>query len=175
MANIKPSITDVIGLGDFMVSNLWSISITGPGVQYMTLSADALNLRAISFEIPKRSGNTLEVNIRGNKVKQPGDYEYGGEVTLVLAEDEATAAAHTTIKAWRDAIIELETNVQRKKEDVQVTVTVARLNRDGTYANLSWNLYQCFLVSYELGELNEEGAIIQPTLVLSYDWFEDFV
>ncbi len=166
----RPKITDVIAVGDFMVSNLWDIEIVAG---YM--SGVPINIRAVSFELPKRTGASLEVNIRGHKIKQPGDYEYSNETTLTLSEDEDTHLAHEMIRTWRNDIIQLETNNQMKKADIVAEVFIRRLNRDGSPSGLSWILHQCYLESYELGELNEEGAIIQPTITLSYDWFEDFV
>ena len=166
----RPKITDVIAVGDFMVSNLWDIEIVAG-----FMGGAPINIRAVSFELPKRTGASLEVNIRGHKIKQPGDYEYSNETTLTLSEDEGTHLSHAMIKTWRDAIIELETNNQMTKELVTAEILVRRLNRDGSPSGLSWRLHQCYLESYELGELNEEGAIIQPTITLSYDWFEDFL
>jgi hypothetical protein len=170
----RPSITDVRGLGDFMVSNLWVVEVIAPtGVA--GLGFDKLNLRAVSFEIPKKSGNSLEINIRGAKVKQPGDYDYSGQVTLTLAETEKDQLAHNLIRGWREAIIETNTNAQMRKSDIECVVIIKRLNRQNQLAQgaTSWKLWGVYLEDYELGELTDAGDVIQPTITLSYDFFEE--
>jgi len=150
----------------------------------MSYLFDQVNLRAVSFEIPKRSGNSLEINIRGAKVKQPGDYDYSGQVTLTLAETENDILAHNLIREWREVIIETNTNSQHKKKEIEAIVHVSRLNRQnylatgdgsagGSALNTSWTLYGVFLEDYELGDLTDTGDIIQPTITLSYDFFEE--
>ena len=168
----RPSIEDIRGLGDFMVSNLWEVVISTPtGVN---ADFDGINFRAISFEIPKRTGNSLEVNIRGAKIRQPGDYDYSGTVTLTLAETENNNLSHTLIQEWREAVIETDTNKQKIKKEVEATATIYRLNRQNEpIAGTWWTLIGVFIEDYDLGELNEEGAVIQPTITLSYDYFMD--
>jgi len=168
----RPSIEDVRNLGDFMVSNLWVIQFTNPKLGGANF--DGVNMRAVSFEIPKRSGNSLEINIRGAKVKQPGDYDYSGQVTLTLAETEDDAFAHEQIRLWREAIIQTNTNSQERKEDVEIDIIIYRLNRDNTVSRklgTRWKLRGCFLEDYELGDLADAGDVIQPTLTISYDYF----
>jgi len=171
----RPTIAEVRGLGDFMVSNLWVVTVTPPPL-LGGLGFDKINLQAVSFEIPKRSGNSLEINIRGAKVKQPGDYDYSGQVTLTLAETENDALAHKLIRTWREVIIETNTNAQSKKSDIEATVTVQRLNRQNKAipnSDTGWILYGVFLEDYELGDLTDAGDVIQPTMTLSYDYFTE--
>ena len=171
----RPSITDVRGLGDFMVSNLWVVEVTAPSATG-DIGFSKLNMHAVSFEIPKRSGNSLEINIRGAKVKQPGDYDYSGQVTLTLAETEKDTNAHNLIAGWREAIIETNTNRQKRKEEVECIVLIKRLNRQNMLTSTvttQWKLWGVYLEDYELGELTDAGDVIQPTLTLSYDFFEE--
>ena len=170
----RPTMENIRGLGDFMVSNLWEVYIAPPTAVGSDFAG--INFRAVSFEIPKRTGNSLEVNIRGQKIKQPGDYEYSGTVTLTLAETELDALAHEMIQAWREAIILTNTNSQLPKSFVETVATITRLNRDNTpsgRAGTTWTLIGVYLEDYELGDLNEAGDVIQPTLTLSYDYFID--
>ena len=171
----RPSITDVRGLGDFMVSNLWVVEITAP-VETGDIGFSKLNLRAVSFEIPKRTGNSLEINIRGAKVKQPGDYDYSGTVTLTLAETERDALVHDLIMDWREAIIQTNTNAQMRKSDIECSVIIKRLNRQNeamSQFGTAWQLFGVYLEDYELGELSDAGDVVQPTMTLSYDFFEE--
>ncbi len=168
----RPTMENIRGLGDFMVSNLWEVAITNPA--FVGADFAGINFRAVSFEIPKRTGNSLEINIRGQKIKQPGDYEYSGQVTLTLAETEEDRLAHVLINNWREAIIQTDTNSQERKSDIEAIATITRLDRRGVpVPEASWTLIGVYLEDYELGDLNEDGAPIQPTLTLSYDYFID--
>ena len=167
----RPSMSNILDLGDFMVSNLWEVTVIPGGFQF--LDSNELNFRAISAEIPKRTGTPLEINIRGQKVKQPGDYEYSGTITLTLVETESNQVIHKAISAWRELVIRTDTNYQDAKQNVTSTIYINRLNRQNKPMNVGWTLYNCFITEYELGELNEEGAIIQPTITVSYDYFDD--
>ena len=162
----KPTIENVRGLGDFMVSNTWDINIIGVGSVF---EAAGLNFRAISCELPKRTGNSLEVNIRGQKIKQPGDYDYSGSITITLAEGD-NAEVHKAITALREATIQTITNNQVAKSTIESVITIKRLNRQGEPIH-GFALKGCFLEDYDLGELTDAGDIVQPTVTFSYDYF----
>ena len=167
----RPTIENIRGLGDFMVSNLWDVEVS---LNILGSYSGVINFRTVSFEIPKRSGNSLEINIRGQKVKQPGDYEYSGQVVLTMSETEDDQLAHRLITQWREAIIATNTNSQLRKSDIESQVIIRRLDRRNVpIPGLVWVLIGVYLEEYELGDLNEEGAVIQPTLTLSYDYFLD--
>jgi len=162
----RPTIEHIRALGDFMVSNLWDISIIGAG---STLELAGLNFRAVSCELPKRTGNSLEVNIRGQKIKQPGDYDYSGSITITLAEGDL-GQVHKAITALRELTITSITNTQLPKLAVESVIVINRLNRQGIPIE-NFILKGCFLEDYDLGELNDAGDIVQPTVTFSYDYF----
>jgi len=166
-------------IGDAMVSNLWTVEFDQvPAVLQANFGVfmSEINLRAISAEIPKRTGNSLEITIRGHKVKQPGDYDYSGQITLTLVESDDQGPVHDFIRAWREYIIGTNTGYQYKKKDIEGIVRLTRLNRQNS-ADSSWGtdwlLKGVFLEDYELGELTETGDIVQPSITLSYDYFEE--
>ncbi len=162
----RPTIENIRSLGDFMVSNLWDINIIGAGSVF---EAAGLNFRAVSCELPKRTGNSLEVNIRGQKIKQPGDYDYSGSITITLAEGD-NAEVHKAITALRELTITTLTNSQLPKKAVESVVTIKRLNRQGGISH-GFIIRGAFLEDYDLGELSDAGDIVQPTITLSYDYF----
>lgn len=162
----KPTIENVRGLGDFMVSNAWDINIIGAGSVF---EAAGLNFRAVSCELPKRSGNSLEVNIRGQKIKQPGDYDYSGTITITLAEGD-NAEVHQALTVLRELTITTGTNHQLPKSNVESVITIKRLNRQGDPIH-GFALRGCYLEDYDLGELTDAGDIVQPTVTFSYDYF----
>lgn len=187
----RPMLTEVKSfVADAMVSNLWDISFPAGSLPPAIASAaggnilQSINFRAVSAEIPKRTGNSLEISIRGHKIKQPGDYDYSGAITLTLIESDIGADVHQLIAQWREAIIRTDSGYQKKMKDIKAEgVILRRLNRQngaqqGTGSTSTiFYLHGVFLEDYELGEMNEAGDIIQPTVTLSYDNFDnhDFI
>ena len=173
----RPTLEDIRhNIGDAMVSNLWSVAfVRSPfALSNQGTFIDQLNFRAVSAEVPKRTGNSLEITIRGHKVKQPGDYDYSGQITLTLVESDANSPVHPFIRAWREAIIGTNTGYQAPKGEIETEVILTRLNRQNgiqTAGATTWTLVGAFLEDYELGEMTETGDIIQPTITLSYDYF----
>jgi len=174
----RPTLLQVRTLGDIMVSNLWDVAISAPTIikDHSSAFTGDVNFRAISAEIPKRTGTSLDITIRGHKIKQPGDYDYSGTITLTLLESDTNSPVHNFIRNWREQIIGTNTGYQGKKADIEAIVTLTRLNRQNGISNVpgtTWTLYGVYLEDYELGDLNETGDIIQPALTLSYDYFTD--
>jgi len=166
----RPTIDQIRGLGDFAHTNLWDIEIVGIGA-HTDLAGSDLNFRAQSVELPKRTGTSLEINIRGQKVKQPGDYEYSGTTTLTLIETDDLMVSKA-ISDWREATIETNTNIMSRKADIEVQVVIRRLNRQSQETGL-WVLHGCFLEDYELGDMSDAGDLVLPTMTISYDYFTE--
>lgn len=164
----RPTIENIRSLGDFMVSNLWDINIIGAGSVF---EAAGLNFRAVSCELPKRTGNSLEVNIRGQKIKQPGDYDYSGSLTITLAEGDK-AEVHKALTALRELTVTTITNSQLPKKAVESVIVIKRLNRQGEMTH-GFTVFGAFLEDYDLGELSDAGDIVQPTVTFSYDYFAE--
>lgn len=163
----RPTIENIRGLGDFAQTNTWDVAIqNAPG-----LDSDMLNLRAQSVELPKRTGASLEINIRGQKIKQPGDYDYSGTITVTLLDTDDYKLTKS-VKAWREAIIETKTAKMGKKSEIEGQVTIRRLNRQGDPME-TWNLKGVYLEDYELGDLSDAADLVTVTLTLSYDYFEE--
>lgn len=173
----RPTLEDIRhNIGDAMVSNLWSVGfVRSPdALNNQGQFFDELNFRAVSAEVPKRTGNSLEITIRGHKVKQPGDYDYSGQITLTLVESDFDSPVHAFIRAWREAIIGTNTGYQAPKSEIETEVVLQRLNRqnqDNLNGATTWTLVGVYLEDYELGEMTETGDIIQPSITLSYDYF----
>lgn len=161
----RPTITNIQLLGDFAVANRWDITASNiPG-----LPGEDLNFRAISCDVPKRTGSTVEVSIRGHKVRQPGDYEYNSPITITLAETD-DYKVHKAINIWREMISMSITGVQLPKLAVQTIVIINRLNRQNVTTH-TWTLLGCFLEDYETGDMSDAGDALNPTLTLAYDYF----
>jgi hypothetical protein len=166
----RPTVNQIRGLGDFAHSNLWDIEIVG--IDFVTdLDRGDINFRAQNVELPKRTGASLEINIRGQKIKQPGDYDYSGTTTITLIETDDLKISGA-ISKWREAIIETGTNNMTAKSDIEVQVIMRRLNRQGKSTG-TWVLHGCYLEDYELGDMSDAGDLVYPTMTISYDYFEE--
>lgn len=168
---MRPTMEQIRSLGDFGVSNLWDITITEFPTGVTGLTSDDVNFRAVNIDAPpKRTGASQEVTIRGHKVKQPGDYDYSGTITVTLV---ATADNRTDnfIRLWREKCIETNTGKQEKKLDVEAGILLTRYDRQHVPY---WQYeFRGFLEDYDPGGLTETGEILQPTLTISFDYFKD--
>ena len=161
----RPTIENIRGLGDFAVANRWDITASNiPG-----LPGQDLNFRAVSVDVPKRTGSTVEISIRGHKVRQPGDYEYNSPITITLSETDDFKVTNA-LNIWREMISMSITGVQLPKLAVSTIVVIQRQNRqNGT--TVTWTLMGCFLEDYELGDMSDAGDAVQATMTLAYDYF----
>jgi len=161
----RPTIENIRGLGDFAVTNRWDITASNiPG-----LPGQDLNFRAISVDVPKRTGSTVEISIRGHKVRQPGDYEYNSPITITLSETDDYKVTKA-LNIWREMISMSITGIQLPKMAVSTIVVINRLDRQNNVQH-TWTLFGCFLEDYELGDMSDTGDAIQPTITLAYDYF----
>ena len=163
----RPSIENVRGLGDFAVANRWDITATKiPG-----LGGDSINFRAISVDVPKRTGSTVEISIRGHKVRQPGDYEYNSPITITLSETDEYKVTKA-IMAWRERTSETNTGWQEDKKTLETEVQIQRMDRQNNVLH-TYTLIGCFLEDYETGDAVDAGDAIQSTMTLAYDYFKE--
>ena len=166
----RPTVENIRGLGDFAHTNLWDIQIVDRN-DVLKLPEGAINFRAQSVELPKRTGTSLEINIRGQKIKQPGDYDYSGTTTITLIETDDMLISKA-ISSWREKIIQTNTNSMAKKSEIEIEIIMRRLNRQGEQSGV-WVLLGCYLEDYELGDMSDAGDLVLPTMTVSYDYFEE--
>lgn len=86
MANLRPDINQFRDLGHHATVYDWGIQfISIPSLLTGFDSAD-LNTRCTSTQLPARTINEIELNLRGHKIYQHGIVSYGNELTLTLYE-----------------------------------------------------------------------------------------
>lgn len=167
---IRPTINQVRGLTDFATSYQWYVTIQrAQGAAFPT--ANEVNLRCISSEVPILNDQPLETSIRGHKVWQPGIHNYTQSITLTLAES-IDMKINQWIHDWREACWQSRTGVHKTKDEVEATITLVRLNRQDKPI---WNyhLIGCFLSEYTQDTLGTENALFRPTMKIHYDFFVD--
>lgn len=86
MANLRPDINQFRDLGHHQTQYDWGIQfISLPALLTGFDSAD-LNTRCTSAQLPARTINAIELNMRGHKIYQHGTVNYGNTITLNLYE-----------------------------------------------------------------------------------------
>jgi len=173
----RPSISNLRSQGDIVTQMNWNVSLMEPppGIpELTTMNGDALNFRCESMDVPKWTGQSTEVWIRGHRIKQPGIYTPSGSLTLTMFETADNRVANW-LKAWREACWQTDSGVQRLTSDVSATLRLVRLNRQDEEI-WQYIVYGVFLEDYDPtgGTLGNQSAdILRPTLTISYDWFDE--
>ncbi|QIG71457.1 tail tube protein [Rhizobium phage RHph_TM39] len=170
----RPTIENVRNVGDWATTVNWNLTfVTFPRALARTVTFQDLNLRCESTDIPKSTGTSTEIMIRGHRVKQPGLYLPSGTITLTMNESVDNKIS-TFIRNWREICSETKTGVQQEKSQVECMIKIERLNRRDVPI-WEYNLLGCYLEDYDAGgQLQGQSAdILKPTLTISYDYFED--
>jgi len=165
------TIDQIRSLGDFLPIYKWDVQISKvpSGV---SITSDDLNFRVLTSDLPKMTGTSIEVNIKGHKVKQPGIYNYSNTLNMTFAET-VDAKILTFIKEWRELCWETKTGKQKKKEEAEAEFLMFLLDREDN-AVWKFRLVGCYLEDYDLTGLDGSSSDIQrPSIIISYDYFED--
>lgn len=179
---LRPTIQDVRSIGNPASTYRWGMAfIKLPVLGYLALAlSNELNLRCTSTDVPKATGSSIPINIRGYKAKIPGDWNYTGSITLTFVESSGSpfgmtlSPVSTFLQTWRNACWDADTGVQNKKSDADGIVLLTRLNSQDEPIWL-YTLKGVFLEDYDPtgGMMGGESEILRPTATLSYDTFED--
>jgi hypothetical protein len=170
----RPTIENVRAVGDWATTVNWNLTFVNfPKAIAGAPTKEDLNIRCESTDIPKSTGTSTEIMIRGHKVKQPGLYMPAG--TLVLTFNESVDNKISTfIRRWREACYETRTGFQNLKSQVECNIKLTRLNRQDV-GIFEYELIGAFLEDYDPGgQLQGQSAdLLKPTITVSYDYFKD--
>jgi len=167
------SIEEVRSLGDILTLNKWDLAFLNfPKAVSANLSSDDLNLRCYTASVPKRTNQKQEITIRGHKVLQPGDDDFGNQVTLVFFEDDAVKIRKFD-ELWAEAISALGTALKQKREEVKCDISLTRLNRQNEPV-LRYIIRGCFREDAEEPELTGDpnAELDKYSIMISFDDFK---
>jgi len=169
----RPTHQNIRQLGDFATTVHWNLQVVKfPNAVPTTLTSDDLNLRIDSTDMPRSSGQSTTIQIRGLVHKQPGIYVPQGTLSLSFYETVDNKIS-SFIHDWREACFNMETGSQNTNEDVVAIIRLVRLDRQFNEI-YEYIMYNVFLEDYDPGgQLQGMSAdALKPQMTLSYDTFD---
>lgn len=183
MANsLRPSTNNLRKLGNFSQMFRWGIKVTqwpNKMSQWANSSQD-FNIRALSASVPEKTGSSTEVQIRGNKVRQPGIAEYTSPWSCTLMETNDTFVQkmlHDWHNLYWDTNREVPTGnssgITQFKADLEGIIELYQLN------NLDEPIYKYTLIGvyvegYQRGDFDGSTADpMQPAISFAFDYFTE--
>ena len=170
----RPHIDQIRVLPDFPTMYQWNFRLSDPPKGVQNSDVDELNKRCLSSEIPKKTGQSIDIQVRGHHTKQPGIYDSTHTITVTFVETIDNYVANF-LRSWRELCWEKKTGVQQSRADCTGTVVLEQLNRQDT-GIWTYTLYGCWLEDYDPTGGTWDGTaseVLRPSLTLSYDWFDD--
>lgn len=167
----RPSIEQLRNLGDIATVYQWNLNFITFPTAVASPSANDLNLRCLSSAIPTKGEEKQELSLRGHKIYQAGQAQYGNELTLTFVETVDNKIAKF-LSAWHEACVATNSGTHVKQSDVECDIQIERLNRQDV-GNWSYTLIGCFLSTYTHADLSDANEQVKPTLTLSFDYFKE--
>lgn len=157
----------------------WNIAFINnsnlPDVVKALIGSDGenLNARCETATLPNRADQTIEVSIRGFKVKQPGIPDYGGPLALAFVED-ASGLVIPAFRAWSQKCWEDVTGIQQLKQEMCADIRLELLNTKNEVVQ-GFVLYSCWPSDMTPGDLSGDGSdVLRPAVSLTYDYHTHF-
>ncbi len=166
----RPSIAQIRDIGNVAQLYRWNLLFASfPSAIVEPPSRDDLNLRCETSEIPKKTGQTVDVLIRGHKVRQPGIYAPVGTLTMTFYET-VDNKIHKFLEDWKEACWATNTGVAAAKAAVEASIILQRLDQ-GDNAIWEYKLIGAFLEDFEGGGTLDgvTSDALKPSMILSYD------
>lgn len=168
----RPTIDQLRQMGDFLTMYRWDMIIVPPAA-ITGINSEKLNFRCETTELPKMTGTSVEVNLRGHKIKQPGIYNYTNTISLTFVET-TDVVLHDFVRKWREALWKVKTGVSAApKNQLQGSLILRQLNNQDVGV-WEYTLTGVYVEDYDFGQLDGTSSDSQkPQVTFSYDYFDD--
>lgn len=168
MASLRPTM-DQVRRKELATTFRWYVKIDPPSGLGIKVP-DEINFLCESAELPAMTHQSVEVNMRGYKIKCPGIWTPSDDITLELYETVSNDVSNF-LAAWRGAHWDLDT-LSSKGTSVKTEATLGRFNNKDIEI-YQYNLHGVMLSGYTLPRLDASSDAWKPTITLTYDWFEE--
>lgn len=175
---MRPTLENIRSLGNATQLIRWEVAFSSPPAAVNYPGNDAINWRAASTSIPTMNPQSIEISIRGQKVKQPGIADYGGnQITLTCIEFIDNVLAQF-ITDWKFACWSNEnggSGTTLPKDQLEATMLITRLDNEDVPI-WHYELIGCYPETTDPGgELGgEDASPMKPIVTLSFDYYREY-
>lgn len=162
---IRPTTDDLLAMGDFQRTNMWSISMIRKPVG-LSINTEGFNLRCRSSSIPGFEQTAIETFMRGNRVYDSNIVYPNGELELSFLE-YVSADIRQMVFEWEDLCRNRQDTLRNITADIRL-VSMDNQQNDNVEYIMGW----CFPERTNFGELagTEQGAqLMLPTMTLKFN------
>lgn len=141
-----------------------AVSIGAPGRE--------IHLRCQTIDLPKKTGETIMLNMHGHELPEPGIYKPSGTISITLLET-VDVVVLKLIKDLRDLVWAPDTG---RSEEIEANSLEILLQHLDTNDGPLWfyRLKRCFLEDYDLPALDGSASdSFKPSMTIRYTDFED--
>lgn len=158
----RPSIAEVRSVTDFQKSYMWELQfLRFP--QFVDVDPYRLNLQCLSTEVPKKTGQTATLMMRGHQIFDPGIYAVGGTITLTFVET-IDNQIRNLLDQWETACADKSGTFNELTGDIRIVTMDNQENENYEY----WLLWS-FLEDSNVNPLDGGTSDpMQPSITLRY-------
>lgn len=158
----RPTIDQIRSITDFQKTYMWEMSVLRQPA-FAPVDTYRFNLQMMSTDVPKRTGQTATLMMRGYQIFDPGIYNVAGTITLTFVETVDNVVKNF-IQQWEEALYVKAGQFRLLTGDFRLTMMN---NQEG--AIYAYDLLYCFLEDSNINTL-EGGSSdpMQPTITLRY-------
>lgn len=171
---MRPQKTKLRGISNFIHTNDWVVKFNKLPSKVsvgFNLNED-IQFRATSIAIPKRTTQEIEINVRGQKIRIPGDVTLNSPIDLEFYENVDQKVIEL-IKAWNEAIMDLETGVSKgTPEELKTDITLIMYNRQGKPIR-TYTLKGCWISDFQPPQLGSDDDAFRGTVSIQFDTYEE--
>lgn len=168
---MRPSVDDLRKLPDWLGRYRWNLVFDKFPEGMAAPSHEALNLRCVSADVPKKTGGTFNVILRGWTLICPGIWTTSGTIVLTFIETIDNIISDF-LQAWNERAWSMRTGRAWTKKELTATVRLVKLDR--TDKAVREYKMDVIIADYDPGGgLDADSTDTRPTLTLAYDYFEE--
>ena len=171
---MKPSIQQLQELNPIRLND-WNIRIVKfpDGVDTGGLTPDDFNIRARSTGLPETNITPLEINVRGLKVKVPGDGTPNGEFSVTVVESVDQKVINF-ITNWRLAAFNPETGERKPPKELRGELMIELLD-PSLKPIRRFRLFGVWPQTITYGELagDPDAGAMEPSITFSFDYYKE--